>query len=230
LIGDDVDFMQMNAREYLRAKAQHPALQPLVRGIPSTASAVARDEATVIFTHEATGIRTMADLRGRSFLFGTVDSTSSFWAKVHLAEAGITARDLTKRRYLDAAMEVAADNSTSAAPDIGNPYSDMTPVEAVVNGSYDAAVVRESRFLQVAGGQKLVALKRFDDSPYVLAGQGNLPEAALASLRRAMTNLTEPQMLQMFMGFPRRFERCSDSDFDVMRTKLAAEKLFEGTQ
>ena len=230
LVDGEVDFMQMNAREYLRAKSLDPGLQPLVRGIPSSSVTGNSNETAIILTRKSTGIKTLSDLRGKSFLFGRENSALTFWTKVHLAEAGITAGDLAKRRYLDSGVELTADNRSLVAPDIGNPYSDMTPVEAVVSGTYDAAVVGESRFVQVAKEENLIALKRFNDSGYVLAGRGNLPASTLDGVRQAMTNLVDPQMLQTFMGSPRCFVPCADSDFDPMRARLSAEAKFDGTR
>jgi len=227
LVNGNVDFMQMTARDYLRAKSQNPSVQPLVRGIPSSAPAASGAEVAVIFTRETAGMRTLADMRGKSFLFGTADSMLTFEAKVCLAEAGVTARDLSKHRYLDAGEKFAS-GASSSGPRLSNPFSDMTPVEAVVNGLYDAAIVRETRFAQVATLEKLVPLKRFADSGYILAGQSRLPAEATAHFRQAMTNLTDPQMLQMFMGYPKKFEACSDADFSEIRSKLAAEAMFNG--
>jgi hypothetical protein len=49
-----------------------------------------------------------------------------------------------------------------------------------------------------------------------------------AHFQQAMTNLTDPQMLQMFMGYPKKFEACADADFSEIRSKLAAEAMFNG--
>ena len=119
---------------------QAPGIQPLVILTPSPEPVALRSEGAVIFTRADTGIETVSDLRGRSFLFGTADSTLTFWTKAHLVEAGIRANDLSQYRYLDNNM-ASGRNAGSAldTSDLGNPFSEMAPVETVIDGIYDGA-------------------------------------------------------------------------------------------
>ncbi len=231
LLNGSVDFMHINAREYLRAKMQDPGIEPLVNVLPSSGTSSPRGESAVIFTREETGIKTLSDLRGRSFLFGTLDSTLTFWTKVFLADSGIRANDLWKYRYLDGQEEFSEsarlNSPLPVAPTLGNPFSDMTPVEAVLNATYDAGVVTERRFMQVAAGEKLVPLKRFQDAAYLLVSRGKLPAGAATMFQQAMVNLKDHQILEMFPGSPRGFEPCVEDDVADMREKLAAEALFD---
>jgi ABC-type phosphate/phosphonate transport system substrate-binding protein/tRNA A-37 threonylcarbamoyl transferase component Bud32 len=228
LIRGEVDFMQMNAREYLRAKRQAPGIRPLVSFMPWPEPVARRGDGAVIFTRADTGIQAVSDLRGRSFLFGSADSTLTFWAKAHLVEAGIRAHDLSKYRYVDGDVELMS-NAASArnAPDLGNPFSDMTPVEAVIDGIYDAAVVMEKRFMQVAATQKLVLLQHFRDTGFLLVGQSSLPAPAATRFQHAMMSLKDPQILQAFPGHPSGFKACTDKDFAEVRDKLPAESMFD---
>ena len=228
LIAGEVDFMQMNARDYLRAKMQAPGIQPLVILTPSPEPVALRSEGAVIFTRADTGIETVSDLRGRSFLFGTADSTLTFWTKAHLAEAGIRANDLSQYRYLDS-NRASGRYAGSALDtlDLGNPFSEMTPVEAVIDGIYDAAVATEKRFRQVAATEKLVLLKRFQDTASLLVGQSKLSASTATAFQHAMVNLKDPQILDAFPGNPSGFEACTDKNFSEMRNKLSAESLFD---
>ena len=271
LIRGDVDFMQMNAREYVRAKMQDPDLQPLVRVVRSHGATALRGEPAVIFTRKGTGIETVSDIRGKSFLFGAADSTLTLWTKACLVEAGIRARDLDKYRYLDAQEELSmnrpltpslspsdgerlvggrvrgwfmvpidvknemersnnqrSDLARREGPVLGNPFSEMTPVEAVVNGTYDAGVATERRFRQVAAREKLVLLQRFHNTGYLLVARGGLPPHAADRFQQTMTKLKDPEILQPFAGNPSAFEACADENFAETRSKLAAESLFDG--
>jgi len=187
-------------------------------------------ESAVIFACKGAGVHTLSDLRGKSFLFGRKDSSLTFWAKVCLAEAGVRGRDLSKYRYLDTEDEFSESGGSrgvlAAGPVLGNPFSDMTPVEAVINGAYDAGVVRELRFEQVAVKEKLLLLQWFQDTPYVLVAQSKLPTAAFRNFQRAVTNLMDARVLQTFASYPVRFEACSEADFEQLRNKLAAEAKF----
>jgi hypothetical protein len=205
-----------------------PGIQPLVIPTPSSGPGDLRSGSAVIFTRVDTGIKTLSALRGRSLLLGTTDSTLTFWTKVHLVEAGIHARDLSKYRYVDSGVDLPPNGGRiSNAPDLGNPFSPMTPVEAVIGRQYEAAVVTEERFQQMAAKNELVLLKRFSDTSSLLVGQSELPASAIASFKHAMTNLKPPHILQTFPGSPGGFHLCTDNDFSEMCEKLAAERLFD---
>jgi ABC-type phosphate/phosphonate transport system substrate-binding protein len=227
LTAGDIDFLQVNAKEYLQMKTQAPEIQPLVRIV---SDGTPHNNRVVIFTRADTGIKTLSDLRGRSFLFGSADSTMTLLAKAHLVEAGVRASDLSRYRYVDRAEEIAqgaAVKPSSDAADLGNPFSAMTSVEAVLDELYDAGVVIEPRFLQVSAAEKLVLLKRFEDQGSLLVGRGGLPAAAAARFRRAMIDLRESRILQSFAGAASAFEPFSDDDVAELQGKWAAESLFE---
>ena len=270
LIRGEVDFMQMNAREYVRAKMQDPDVQPLVRVVRSHGATALRGEPAVIFTRKGTGIETVSDIRGKSFLFGAADSTLTLWTKACLVEAGIRARDLDKYRYVDDQQELStnrpliplspptregvaggwvrgrfmvpmaaknefglsnshpSDLARREGPVLGNPFSEMTPVEAVVRGTYDAGVATERRFRQVAAREQLVLLQRFHYTGYLLVARGGLPPHATDRFQQTMTKLKDPEILQPFAGNPSAFEACADENFAETRSKLAAESLFDG--
>jgi ABC-type phosphate/phosphonate transport system substrate-binding protein/tRNA A-37 threonylcarbamoyl transferase component Bud32 len=223
LVAGKIDFMKMNARAYLHAKSQAPGIQPLVSFNAAEPGAL-WGEGAVIFTRADTGIKNVSDLRGRSFLFSTADSTLTFWAKAHLVEAGIQASDLSKYRYLDASAELSGSEGAPAGPDLGNPFSDMTSVEAVIGGDYDAAVATENRFMQVSAREKLVLLKHFRDTSSLLVARSSLPASAAASFQQAMLTLNDAQT---FPGNSGGFRPCSDKDFSEVRAKLALESKFD---
>jgi ABC-type phosphate/phosphonate transport system substrate-binding protein/tRNA A-37 threonylcarbamoyl transferase component Bud32 len=225
----DVDLIQMNAREFLRAKERDAGIQPLVRGVRPVTVTERDTEGMVVFTRANSGIKTLPDLSGKSFLFGTENSSLTFWTKVRLAEAGITARDLSKIRFLNG-HEKTSDGGTLAGPELDNPFSDMTSVEAVSAGTYDAGVAREIRVLQVAARENLVVLDKIQDSRYIIAGHSSLSPRSATNFQKAMTSLTDSRMLQMFRDYPAQFENCSDSDFAEIRAKLHLETLFDTGQ
>src|SRR5262249_43386109 len=160
--------IQMNVWEYLRSRLPGPQIQPLVRLVPAAGPSRLHGQSAVIFTRADSGIRTIGELRGRSFLFGTADSTLTFWARVCLVEAGLRAKDLARFHYLEEVPRplLGSTNfyeSAADGPALGNPFSEMTPVAAVLDNNYDAAVATERRFLQVGAKEKLILLKRFQD-------------------------------------------------------------------
>jgi serine/threonine protein kinase len=223
LIKREVDFAQLNAREFLRARERDPAIRALIQMLPLPGF----NDAAVIFTTKQTGISSLRDLRGKSFLMGAVDSTMTFWAKAHLSDAGVTSRDLSNYRFIDRAIELLPDHSSKPAKPIGNPFSSMTPVEAVANGLYDAGVVREKRFREVAAERQLVALAKFPDNGDLLVAKGNLPLDTASAFQRLMLNVKDSALNQPALNSPARFRAAVKSDFEEMVKKLPAEEAFE---
>jgi hypothetical protein len=127
--------------------------------------------------------------------------------------------------YLDAPPE-----STRTLEELGNPFSDMTAVEAVVEGRFEAGIATERRFAQVAERAKLVLLKHLPNSPPVLVGQSRLPAETAQALRGTLMKLKDPAILQSFPGNPAGFEACDEGGFAEVRGKLAAEWLFDGKE
>jgi hypothetical protein len=228
--GGEVHLLEMNGRDYLSAKLRDPAIQPLVKVVPSRQPTALDAASFVLFARDAAGLGSISELRGKSFLFSTADSALTFWAKVLLAEGGITARDLARYRYADSEDDLSRSRSEltrTQGPVIGNPYSDMTATEAVTEGLYDAAIVNERRFTQVAAAEKLVVLGRFKDCGRLIAVPGGLAEGTVAHLREVLTNLPAAARFQG-IGYPLAFVACTDADFAEMRNKLAMEAVFDG--
>lgn len=223
LLAGRVDFMQMNGREYLRAKEKDPEVQALL----SFQEGVG--DAAVIFAREGTGINLLGDLRGRSFLMSRSDSTLSFWTQVALAEAGVKGIELRKYRYLETEWEWVGERKVAGAAVLGNPFSDMTPVEAVLSGIYDAAVVREGRFREVAGRYPLVELHRFRDSVPVLVARGKLPAGLKEVFQKGAMELKKSAAAESFQMSARPLKMAEEGEFGGMREKLWAEDLFRGS-
>jgi ABC-type nitrate/sulfonate/bicarbonate transport system substrate-binding protein len=185
------------------------------------------NDAGVVFTRKETGIHNLEELRGKSFLMGTADSTMTFWAKVNLAEAGVKGRDLNGIRFIDRMVDLLPDRSARKANALGNPYSSMTAVEAVLAGKYDAGVVREKRFREVAAEKGLVALAKFSDEGDLLVARGNLPMDVANAFQRLMLSVKDSALNQPLLNSPARFRAAVNSDFETMISKLPAEAAFD---
>ena len=223
LVRGRVDLALLNAREFLRARELAPDVRPIVTIQPQAGF----NDAAIIFTRRDTGIKSLEGLRGKSLLLGTANSTLCFWTKVSLASAHVKASDLSRYRYIDQPIDLIAGKSPAAGVALGNPYSSMTPVEAVIAGFYDAAVVRERRFREVAAEQDLVALARFEDSGELLVARPNLPAQTAASFQRALLSLTHAVSEGSFFDAPARFKAATEEDYKRIEERLSAEAAFE---
>jgi ABC-type phosphate/phosphonate transport system substrate-binding protein len=223
LVTNGVDFAQMNARQFLRARERDPRVRALIEILPMQGFS----DAAVIFTRKNTGIKALAELKGRSMLLGAADSTMTFWTKVSLADAGVRGRDLASYRYIDRADDILPDGATKPGGLVGNPFSSAAAVEAVVGGMYDAGVVRERRFREVAAQHELVALGKISDSGELLVASGDLPADVASAFQRLMLSVKESALNQPLVNSPARFKPALNSNFDLMIKKLPAEAAFE---
>jgi len=223
LIKGQVDFAQLNAREFIRARQLAPGIRPLVTILPEPGA----EDAAVIFTRQDTGIRSLADLRGKSLLLAASDSTIAFWTKVNLVGADVRSTQLARYRYIDQSADILPGQSSAQAPTLGNPFSAMTPVEAVLAGLYDAAVVSEKRFREVASEQGLVALARFANSGDLLVARSNLSADAGRTFQRALLALPHLSPDSEIFNTPSRFREATERDFSEIESRLAAEAAFE---
>ncbi|MBX3746642.1 MAG: protein kinase [Verrucomicrobiae bacterium] len=181
-----VDFARLAALPYLRARRDTPALQPLVRG-------TARSKYAVIFTRPDTGIRTLADVRGRRVAFGETNSTASFHAQIHLARAGLAAAQLAGYEFLDSTYEFAEDvlalGHEEAVRRHGPLHSHAQAIEGVLAGDYDVGVCMEWAF-RANQHRGLVAVgDRFESSRTLLVGSPGLPADVARAIIQALCGL-----------------------------------------
>lgn len=219
----EVDFAQLNALDFLRARERDPDVRPLIRFEPT----VDKMDSVVVFTRKDKGIQNIADLQGKSLLLGMADSTMNFWTKAALVSAGIHGKDLGRYRYIDRPTDFLPAGKIAPAATLGNPFSSMTPVEAVMSGQYDAAVVREKRFQEVASEQGLVALERFSDSGDLLAAKGDLPRDVMGAFRRVVLTEDPAAAAHTFLQASAKFRPAKEEDFRGVLDNLGAETAFE---
>ena len=223
LVQGKVDFAQLNPLAFLRARELASGIRPLLAILPEPGV----NDAAIIFTRKNTGIRSLAELRGKSFLLGATDSTLTFWTKVNLVGADVRASHLARYRYIDQFQDITSAGKRSPGIALGNPFSAMTPVEAVIAGFYDASVVPEKRFREVAAEQELVALARFPDNGDLLVARENLPEETAMRFQRALLGLTDSETRGSIFSTSARFKKASDEDYREILSRLSAEAAFE---
>lgn len=216
-----VDFAQLNARLFIRARERDPEISALLRIVPAD-----QDYATVIFARRNRGLESLGDLRGHSILLPGIYSTMSFWTKAFLAQAGVRAAELEKFRYIDRPEDFSNGGETPAAP-LGNPYSLATPIEAVLAGHYDAAVVRARRFNEVAAEHGLVALRQFDDSGELLVARGDLERKVTGAFRRVLLNQDASTGGPLLLNSSAWLRPAREEDYNAVLENLDAEEAFQ---
>lgn len=133
-----VDFALLGAATYVEAKTENPDIQILAIESKNRTKAVNG----IIVTGLHSSIRSIRDLRGQSFAFGDLQSTSGrFMAQKFLMNNGISAKDLSRYEYLG--------------------RHDIVGVKVGV-GDFAAGAMSESTFRKLlSDGEKIRELARF---------------------------------------------------------------------
>ncbi len=210
-----LDFARIGALPYLQARQRVPGLQPIA--VPVTPPKVA-----VFFTQAGSGLRSLADLRGRRVAFGETNSTVSFRSQMELAQRGLGGTNLAGYDFLDASLEFAEEvremGVDEALKRIGYLHSHAPVIEGVLQGRYDAGVAAFRAF-QINHSRGLAAIP---DSEFVVGrkiwvARAGLSAHALEHLRRAMTDLRGQPWLAILPDCPSGYELVTDETYAVER-------------
>ena len=201
MLKGEVHLMRMGAHSYLLARDKDPQLEPLVREKTPGGKMI------VFFTRPDTGIRTLADLKGRSVAAGDVTSTTSgFWGPVHLYRARITLADLKAYEF----------NSVHG-----------TAMKAVDGRFFDAGVTGLNSFTRKPR-QGLVRLTVAGGGSATWVGRRGQATDVAASFRKSMTSLRDDSILRLLGEATEGFEPCGQEDFEEMHRARPERKAFFG--
>jgi len=192
LVADEVDFVRFGPSSYILAKQENPGVQLIA--IEEQEGALSFKG--VIFTRKDSGIRALADLRGRSFAFGDSDSTTGrYLSQAYLVEQGIYARDLSKYQYLGRHDRVVA---------------------AVLAGDFEAGACKVSSF-DKAKDQGLVDLHYFDNvtKPWVV--RSKLDPSLTGEIRKALLAIKDKKALDAIGEKITGFAEAKDEMYESVR-------------
>jgi ABC-type phosphate/phosphonate transport system substrate-binding protein/tRNA A-37 threonylcarbamoyl transferase component Bud32 len=218
LVTNGVDFARMGDVYFCRTQQEHPAVRALVE-------ADTRVKKNVFFTRPDTGIKTLADVKGRTVAFGDVVAGITFWAQVKLAEAGITGNDLkdyvcfeSRSEFMEEVHELGYDAALSRR---GYLHSTADVIEEVVNGRYDVGVTSLRGFER----HKHRGLVRIEGSEFErvqkpwVAG-GSLSAEAARDFITVLTSLKNEAFLQIIPGQPSGFTAPDESAYNPIREAI----------
>jgi len=169
---------------------------------------------SVIICRRDARLQTLADLRGRTFAFGDVNSTSGHIVpRAMLLEAGVPVEELASFDHLGHHDAVAA---------------------AVLRGDYDAGAVMESVAAQYES-EGLVAVVRSPPIPeFNICAARDLPADVRESLRSALLSITKDTaagraVLETLYTDYTGFAAATDADYAGIRTMMEKLRLLEGS-
>lgn len=158
-----VQFAIVGTLSYLQAHSRYGA-QPLVRGLNADGQGVYR---AAIITRPSNPIKSLADLRGKTFAFGAFNSTQGHLIpRIPLEQAGIRLGDLATYEYTGSHAEVA---------------------NAVISGRFDAGGMQDTLAQSLAnrGLVRILVLSAYYPSSGIAVAPGVDP-VIVDMVRRAL--------------------------------------------
>lgn len=161
-----------------------------------------------IVTRKDSAIKTLQDLKGKSFAFGDPKSTMSYVVPhFMLAEAGIMTEDSVEHTFLGTHKNVAL---------------------GVLSGDYVAGAMKPAVFKKFeAKGLRVLAVSP-EISEHVFVSRATLPEKTINALRKAMFAVAQSQngevILKAIKSSATGLISVQDEDYDNLRTILNKQK------
>jgi len=198
-----VDLALLGPLTYLEAHSKYGAISILrSRGVDNTTN-----YKSVIIKKKDSPVRSLSELKGKSFAFASSRSTSgNLIPRYLLANSGIHLSDLSKYTNFD--------------------YHDSV-VKAILKGQYAAGAVRDStarKYMKL--GIEIIAESEAIPTGPLVAGAGT-PYAVIEHITRALLELDKDQDGQKILkrldeDFRNGFVEASDRDYADIRTKINA--------
>lgn len=196
-----VDFSRFGPAPYVEAKKANPGLQILAIESKNRSKIVHG----IIATGLHSSIRSLADLKGKSFAFGNERSTSGrYISQQYLLAHGILASDLSRYEYLGRHDIVG------------------TRVGA---GDFAAGAMTESTFRKLlAGGEKIRQLARFPVVSKPWIARSGIDPKLYTAIKIALLEMKDEAALRSLeiSGFIEG----TNSDYEVVEKAIAENKLF----
>lgn len=201
-----LDIAYLGGLTYVKAHARYGAI-PLVQRETD------RQFHAVFITQAQSPIKSLADLKGKSFAYGDINSTSGHLMPYRaMQQAGLDPDKDLKFRYTG---------------------SHAATVKAVESGTVDAGACDETVFRQMTSDGKADAgkLRVFQVTApfvdYVWAARADLDAATQKAVVKAFTDLkpgTDDQILEILRG--KSFVAADDAEYDAIRTTAKELSLF----
>jgi phosphonate transport system substrate-binding protein len=190
LVAGQADFVRFGPAPYVLAKEKNPGIELLAM---ENEKGEKRFKGYVVVA-EKSDIKTLADLKGKRFAFGDVNSTiGRYLIQAELVKAGIRARDLKGFRYLDRHDKVA---------------------KAVEVGEFDAGSIK-AETLKAAAPGALRSIKEFDNVTKPWVARKGMDAPVLAALKKCLLELDDKDVLKT-LGVSGFFP-CEDGDYKFVR-------------
>ncbi len=223
LTSGELDFARTGAFHALKAISDKQPIRALVEQVNP-------GKLAVFFTRTNSGIKSLADLKGKAMAFGETNATISFVAQAKLAEVGITATNLSKYDFFDSRTEFMEDvlerGFDEAVKRVGELNSHAEVIERVIDGTYDAGVSNLRAFEKnQRRGLVMIPGTVFENIRNFYLGSASLPAEAAESFIAAMTALQHEDFLRTLPAQPTGYRAITE---ETHAPERAAMRRIEG--
>jgi phosphonate transport system substrate-binding protein len=200
IIKGQIDFVRFGPASYVLAKAANPGIELLAVELNEGKKSFKG----MIVVRRDSPVRTLADLRNRSFAFGDINSTiGRYLVQDLMMEAKIAAKDLSRFEYLGSHDRV---------------------FRAVEVGDFDAGSVKEDTFQKLNDKNQLRVIVTFDNVTKPWLARSGLPADVTAAMRAELLATTDARSLAALKADG--LAETSDRDFATTRDSMQRAAAF----
>jgi len=201
LVTDYVDLMSLGAASFVLAKEENPKIQLLAieeeSGKPFFKG--------IMFVRTGSAIKSLGDIKGKSFAFGDPDSTvGRYLSQSALVDAGLIATDLSNYEYLGRQDKI---------------------VEAVLAKQFDAGAARDKNFSD-AKSRGLTEIFSFETPTRPWVARGGMPPETFKILKKLLIGLHDKTILQGVNPKMTGFSEGSDKAYDGIKIAMKKSEKF----
>ena len=201
LANSEVDFSRLGPASYIKAREQNPNISLLAM----ESKKGKKYFEGVICVHENSIIKSIPDLKGKSFAFGDKRSTiGRYLSQQHLYQNGIKAHQLSSYKYLGRHDKVGY---------------------AVAKQEFDAGALKKSTFIKLTKkGQALKILAHFDNITKPWVAREGLNKKIFNALKNALLNIKNKEILKVLKKDG--FLSANTDDYKVIKQAMDDNKMF----
>jgi len=200
LIAGEYDFARFGPASYIIVKQKNPAVKLLVM---ENKKGKKRFNGVIITTTNSQ-IKSLADLKGKTFAFGNEDSTiGRYLAQNELLKDGIKGQDLQSFKFLG---------------------RHDTVFKAVSLGDFAAGSVKESTLKTYNNNNSVRVIHKFPNVTKPWLAKATLDENLFQALKQSLLGLKDKKILKAHKVDG--FYETSDKDYDFVRQGMNSSKQF----
>lgn len=199
IINGDYDFARFGPSSYILAKEKNKEIRLLVREEEKGK----KHFNGVFVVKENSEIKSLSDLKNRSFAFGDKQSTvGRYLAQDEMIKANIKAKDLKRFEYLGSHDKVAL---------------------SVVNGNFDAGVIKESSYKKYKSrGLRSIAIFLNSTKPWLV--RSGLDDKIYETLKKSLLELKDGKVLKSINKTA--FLEVDDNDYALIKKSMENSSKF----